>query len=159
MKCTEIEELLGGYVDGELEPEITLTISEHLRDCESCRAQAEQLRVLTAASQRLPAPEVSEGEWNRMWSTVCLTAERRRHAIRTRWFASAAAVLLVLIGLGGFIATRSGPQGPDCTVEYIESKSPNYNVVCYNGDNGVTAVWLVPAQVSEESEEDSEESI
>ena len=46
MKCDLSIELLNGYLDGELDKEHKAEIEKHLKECEVCRKELEELRQL-----------------------------------------------------------------------------------------------------------------
>jgi outer membrane lipoprotein-sorting protein len=46
MNCAECKELLVAYVEGLLDESQEKTVSEHLKDCQSCRAEASELKAL-----------------------------------------------------------------------------------------------------------------
>lgn len=45
MSCTEIRDALVSYLDGELEPAERELVREHLANCGTCTAEAEELRA------------------------------------------------------------------------------------------------------------------
>lgn len=62
--CSEVEELLDAYVDGEMPPLMTERFEAHLESCELCRSLVEDCRHLMSVARSLadtPIPkEVSE---------------------------------------------------------------------------------------------------
>lgn len=44
MDCKQIKKRLSAYQDGELMADVTKNITDHLRQCESCRTEAERLQ-------------------------------------------------------------------------------------------------------------------
>ncbi|MBI5787356.1 MAG: zf-HC2 domain-containing protein [Candidatus Schekmanbacteria bacterium] len=63
MKCRQIKPLLADYADGCLDKNQKVTVSQHIRDCQSCRLESEQLEKiqLLLKADRIPAPD--EGFW------------------------------------------------------------------------------------------------
>ena len=47
MNCHEIRENLSAWLDGELDPELTSLVGEHLESCGECRQLLEELREVT----------------------------------------------------------------------------------------------------------------
>jgi predicted anti-sigma-YlaC factor YlaD len=45
IRCRELVELVTGYLDGALRPEVTQRIDEHLKLCGPCSAYLEQMRT------------------------------------------------------------------------------------------------------------------
>lgn len=65
MKCQEISEKISAYHDGELDPRRTREVQTHLRDCQSCRQQLEELSVvdgLLTSMSRHEVPSEFAGE-------------------------------------------------------------------------------------------------
>lgn len=58
MNCTEIEELLGAYVDRQTLPGEEAQVALHLAECPSCLRQARWLSAAKAGIAALPAVEV-----------------------------------------------------------------------------------------------------
>ena len=121
----ELRRLLGGYLLGGLDGTDTDRLDAHLRDCDACRKELDQLAPVPALLQRLPdsrrtagaPPLVSmsahpsaeniEGLLGRM------RAERSREnrTARVRWLAAAAVVLVaVAIGVGVIRNDGAAPQ-------------------------------------------------
>ena len=88
MSCEEVQELLHGYLDGELDLVRTLAIERHLRDCPVCarlHAQQESLRSairdsglyftppeplerrIREAVRGVGRPDTSAWKWSRRW--------------------------------------------------------------------------------------------
>jgi len=61
MQCSEIQENLSAYLDGELDPAGAAELESHLEGCESCRSELESLRStveLVRSVPRVQAPPV-----------------------------------------------------------------------------------------------------
>ena len=54
MRCEEVRERLDEFVDAALAPTAARAVTEHLRGCASCRAEADSLRRLLATARALP---------------------------------------------------------------------------------------------------------
>src|SRR5215470_6367392 len=57
MQCEEVREQFADYVIDQLQEPTATRFSEHLRSCESCRAEAEELKSLWTTLGRIPAEE------------------------------------------------------------------------------------------------------
>ena len=57
MKCEVLRELLSGYLDGELDSKQKAELEKHLRVCEQCRNELEELKQL---DQQVRASEIEE---------------------------------------------------------------------------------------------------
>lgn len=60
MRCSSCEPLLDRYIEGTLPAPRMIAISAHLRDCESCRALLDELKVVDALLATTRVPELPE---------------------------------------------------------------------------------------------------
>ncbi|HMP83207.1 MAG TPA: zf-HC2 domain-containing protein [Verrucomicrobiota bacterium] len=65
--CEPFKGLLVGLLDGELTPDETRQINEHLTRCASCRAEYEQLRETTGKLEAISFREPDDVMLARMW--------------------------------------------------------------------------------------------
>jgi Putative zinc-finger len=125
--CREIKQALGVYVLGAIDPAERAQVDEHLSSCQECREELASLAGLPAMlrkvpiveAERLAAPEqdpelagVPSAEM--LTSLIARTANVRR-IHRWRTVAAAAAVAIVALGGGAFVANAlqsPGGQGP-----------------------------------------------
>lgn len=106
MDCEQALEAISAALDGELSPVERAQLEEHLSVCQSCRALAEDFRVLSAAldaAGAAPPPELAAGVMARIAAegkVTPISALRRRGA--RRWLGLAAMLALVICagGLG-----------------------------------------------------------
>ena len=121
--CREIRQALGVYVLGAIDPAERAQVDEHLSSCQECREELASLAGLPAMLRKVPiveaeriaAPEqdpelagVPSAEM--LTSLVARTAHvRRMHRWRT--LAAAAAVAIVALGGGAFVANALQPPG------------------------------------------------
>jgi hypothetical protein len=121
--CREIKQALGVYVLGAIDPAERALVEEHLSSCQECREELASLAGLPAMlrkvpvveAERLAAPEqdpelagVPSAEL--LTSLIARTANvRRMHRWRT--VAAAAAVAVVALGGGAFVANALQPSG------------------------------------------------
>jgi anti-sigma factor RsiW len=121
--CREIRQALGVYVLGAIDPAERALVDEHLSSCLECREELANLAGLPAMlrkvpvveAERLAAPEL-EPELAGVPSAELLTSliartanVRRIHRWRT--VAAAAAVAVVALGGGVFVANTLQPSG------------------------------------------------
>jgi len=71
----EMRTLLNAYLDGELHGTRLLELKSHLADCESCRDELKELRLVSDLLQAAPAPEFMPAE--RFASNLSLILPRR----------------------------------------------------------------------------------
>jgi Putative zinc-finger len=125
--CREIRQALGVYVLGAIDPAERAQVDEHLSSCPECREELASLAGLPAMlrkvpiveAERLAAPEqdpelVGVPSAQMLTSLIARTANVRR-VHRWRTVAAAAAVAIVALGGGAFVANAlqsPGSQGP-----------------------------------------------
>lgn len=103
MDCEQALEAISAALDGELPPAGRAQLEEHLSVCPSCRALAEDFRVLSLAleqTEQAPPPELAAGVMARVNGTTPISAGRRKNP--RRWLGLAAMLALVICagGLG-----------------------------------------------------------
>jgi anti-sigma factor RsiW len=110
MTCPEARTLLHAYVDGELDLARSLEVEAHLNSCSACATELANLRALRAGFRGSalyhPAPAQLERKV-RAALRDARRAEGRTRFLSTRYAwtgtaAAAAAILLVMIAVGGF---------------------------------------------------------
>lgn len=67
--CESIKGLLVGLLDGELTPEETRQVNDHLTRCAACRADYEQLRETTGKLSAITFKEPDDAMLARMWKS------------------------------------------------------------------------------------------
>jgi len=121
--CREIKQALGVYVLGAIDPAERALVDEHLSSCQECREELASLAGLPAMlrkvpiveAERLAAPEqdpelASVPSAELLTSLIGRTANvRRMHRWRT--VAAAAAVAIVALSGGAFVANALQPSG------------------------------------------------
>lgn len=82
MRCNEIVEKVGSYVDGELEGAERESVQSHLGACSRCADLAAEIREIDASTARLDLPAVAEEEWSAIWMRV----QSGKHEARLIYF-------------------------------------------------------------------------
>lgn len=115
MQCNKAQELFSDHIAGHLDPALNLTLENHLRSCEMCRAESVGLRRVWSALEALPSVEppafFHENLMHRIGveqEKVAEAARRQRSAWnwralfqpRSPVFAAALLMALALIGMG-----------------------------------------------------------
>jgi len=91
-----ISRQLAPYLDGLLEPRETQQVEVHLRSCEQCRAERDQIRLGMAMIEHLPQIEAPESIWSAIEAGLADGQSSRRPAIPWwRWALAAAAVMAI----------------------------------------------------------------
>lgn len=82
LSCPECREGLQDYLDGTLEKQRSLLFFLHLRECDACRAEHEQLQHLYDLLQSLPDHPVPEGFDEPILASVPYEAYRAMEPLR-----------------------------------------------------------------------------
>ena len=107
MECREVEDLLGAYLDGELEAAVSTSVRDHADTCASCRQRLANLETIGRMVRRAPYYQAPDALRAR------LTYARTRTAATPRWVAWAAAAVLVASVTGSIVFVRSSTRAPD----------------------------------------------
>ena len=121
--CREIRQALGVYVLGAIDPAERARVDEHLSSCPECREELASLAGLPAMLRKVPIVEaerlaaveqdpelVGVPSAELLTSLIGRTANVRRMR-RWRTIAAAAAVAIVALGGGAFVANALQPSG------------------------------------------------
>jgi anti-sigma factor RsiW len=110
--CRRLEELLGRFLDGELDEQQSAWVARHLDDCPECRHKLAEFEAVDRLfREKDEPPRLAEEYWdwhrNQVWSAIRTDRRRRWEGARTLRFtwiraasvaAGAAVVLLAAIG-------------------------------------------------------------
>jgi hypothetical protein len=107
MACTDWEEDLALYHDGELEESRRRRVEEHLRGCAGCREELQAMRRLDDLVRRAPAVAAGTPEpFRGLEATLAKARSRAAWGARFR-VAAAAAALLLALATGYLLAPRA----------------------------------------------------
>ena len=127
MTCDGVRKRLDEFVDGTLAQAEARTVTEHLRDCAPCRAEADALRRLLAGARALPRGiEPARDLWPAIERRIGSGTVREgrfgwwpREVLGGHGLLAAAAVLVAVLGaVVGLLVlreTRRGPAAPGVT--------------------------------------------
>jgi predicted anti-sigma-YlaC factor YlaD len=73
MNCTEAQELLSAYHDGELPEEVRVDVDAHVHECNACAGEVESFRKLSAMAGELTDPQTPESVWEGIESQLADT--------------------------------------------------------------------------------------
>jgi anti-sigma factor RsiW len=150
LNCHEIEKLIHGYVDGELELTKNLEIDEHLEECPACaRAHAQLQAVRTAIKENAPYYPTPPFLQKRIQATV-------RHASKPglplsvrhwRLFSVAAAAAFLLIAGWGLARWAARSDEPALIQELLASHVrsqmlPGHEVDIASANQHVVKPWF-----------------
>jgi anti-sigma factor RsiW len=102
--CHDVEGLLSGYLDGELEPGVSTSVRDHVDGCAACRQRLANLESIGRMVRRAPYYEAPDALRAR------LTHSRTRSTTRSQLLAWAAAVVMVASLSGSILFVRSSTQ-------------------------------------------------
>lgn len=66
MNCDEIRNLIFSYIDDEIDEDDKLLVEEHIENCDECRNELEEYRLIIKALNNLPDEEPPEGYCKRL---------------------------------------------------------------------------------------------
>jgi len=123
--CRECAELLGQYLDGELDEGRTRAVETHLASCQDCRQEFEALKTLhQMVKEKDTGPRLAEDYWDwhrhQVWRGIRSGRRRERQAPARQgffWFrlgvvAAGVAVVMVVV-LGGWKVLLTGHEKPE----------------------------------------------
>jgi outer membrane lipoprotein-sorting protein len=144
MNCAECKELLVAYVEGLLDESQEKTVSEHLKDCQSCRAEASELKALQGRlvknGKALSENQLEDKVLNRIiqeQNVRLKTARKAGEGLRlrriimkskiTRMAAAAAIIFAVLIGI--YSLTGGTPTFADVIKPILNARTVVYDFI------------------------------
>ena len=110
--CTEIRENICAYIDNELEMDQRLSFEEHIRNCNDCRLELEEMTHIVGLCTDLPQLELPQGFKEELHEKLTVVAGRQehfktntrkpKHLMYIRTYASIAAGILLIFLAGSF---------------------------------------------------------
>ncbi|MCK4871320.1 MAG: zf-HC2 domain-containing protein [Phycisphaerales bacterium] len=115
LSCPDVEAMLSGIIDGELERDLRHAAELHLLECEACRDmvnRAEQLdELVTAAGERQGPDALPDRVRFGVLSTIEREKARRMRIPAVAWSGwAAAAALALLVTIGSLTGWFGGPE-------------------------------------------------
>lgn len=127
MLCTDCQELISDYIDGQLELGEQAQVERHLADCEPCRAVRDDLLQIVHFSHQLPEQAPATALWSRIQTELAKEQPAGTSArVRLWWtrlreqhfnlslpqLAASAAALTIVLSLGIIVFRRDVPTAP-----------------------------------------------
>lgn len=120
LSCGEIAELLDAYLDGELDPELSIRILSHLEHCAGCQELLDERTLETAMIRTsFPVPDLAPDFKDQVMAKICREANRSRFfpslsaIINRPWLAPALAGMLLFVGVYGAFSLELPSPAPD----------------------------------------------
>ncbi len=133
MKCSETQKLISPYIDGELAASEKQELEDHLKVCEKCRIEMEEmqeLRQLFVSEEKFDAPQ---GFHTRVMASVNTSAPRKFAGIPIPLRLAEAGLVLALIAVGvvsgsswvkGFLPQRTGNELASLHLDVFDAAPP-----------------------------------
>lgn len=171
--CEAIENLLGAWLDGELDRSDAERVEMHVQGCSSCLRTKERLEQLQASLKDVLRAEASQLPFDPFWNGVCQRIlEKRAWPARIReWLASALypqrlawAIPVVIVFLLGVLSLEQffpgwrwgSSPGNAAAVDSIDGHG--FNVAVFReSKTKTTVIWLFENQ--EDENESAEEAV
>ena len=120
MTCAEASQLIGPWVDDELDVRSAMEIESHVARCPECgREKNELLALRETARERLPRYELSPQLEDRLWRQVREAAAAERPGRARRWMREAG--LMAAAACVAIIATVAVQRGSDPRDEIVDA--------------------------------------
>lgn len=75
--CNELQPLMSGYLDGELDTSDRQRLEAHLAECGACREEFEKMKSLVSAASTIRFEDPPDEVWDTFLDNVYNRAERR----------------------------------------------------------------------------------
>ena len=76
MRCDEIQPILSGYIDKELDEKNRQMVEQHLAACANCTGEYEKLKRLAEVTNEMKLREPAKEVWENYWSSIYNRLER-----------------------------------------------------------------------------------
>ena len=103
MECREVEHLFGAYLDGELEPAVSTSVTDHVDACAACRQRLAAAETVGRMVRRAPYSQASAEQRARISQT-------RTRSTTTPYLLAGAAAVVMIAFLGASIWFVSSPM-------------------------------------------------
>jgi anti-sigma factor (TIGR02949 family) len=114
VECGEVEDLLGAYLDGELDPAVSTSVRDHADTCAACRQRLANLESIGRMVRRAPYYQAPDALRAR------ITHARMRSRATSHLLGWAAAAVMVVSVSGSILFVRSSTRAAR-TVESVDA--------------------------------------
>ncbi len=116
MRCDQVDDIRGPYLDGELVGATRAAVESHLAECPVCEQAVGELARVDLLIRNASAPRLSEAERARVAAAI------RRTPIPWRRLAAAALIAAALpLGISAWFAGARDRSGPDILTPAIDT--------------------------------------
>ena len=124
MNCSEVNDLLDRLMDDELSDDQRQAMDAHALGCPECAASIRSTLQLKALFAQLPeevdVPLQAQAKWR---GAVRQASRQQGHRRMIRWVASAAAAVIVLVGISLSMNLRNAPKANDTALLALEENA------------------------------------
>ncbi|HSB26871.1 MAG TPA: anti-sigma factor [Pyrinomonadaceae bacterium] len=153
MTCQQTQELLHGYLDGELDPLGNLNIERHFDDCEKCaieyRNQLALRSMISGRAQYFEAPDMLKKRIQNAIREESKDALESRHVSHWWWriAAGVAAFALLAALVWMFLSMRTRPTSADLLAQevvssHVRSMMANHLTDVLSSDQHTVKPWF-----------------
>lgn len=149
MNCSEVQNLLDGYIDNELDLVRNLEIEDHLQSCEVCAPIYKNRQTLQALMQSGGLAYKAPAHLHKHVQASLRQAERtdpRRRSTAFRWLAVAALLLMALITtwslVRNFSTPSANPLASSVLASHIRSLQANHLLDVVSSDQHTVKPWF-----------------
>ncbi len=155
MNCSEIEELIHAYSDGELDLIRSLEIEQHLRTCAACSRSHQELEALRSAMRAAPLyfelPKQLQGQIHsaleKTGGEQTMRTPAKRRAAWLPWLRGAAAAALIAVIFGALAPLFSRRPADDLLAQevvasHVRSLMPGHLTDVPSTDEHTVKPWF-----------------
>jgi anti-sigma factor RsiW len=150
MNCNEMEHLIHGYLDGELDLGTCLQVKEHLKSCPACARACEEFKALrTAITRSAPYFNAPEGVVKEVRSLVRQTVRKEMPFLQWRLLwqycrIPVAMTVVALVCLTPFLARHSSEDqlAPEIVGAHVRSLMANHLTDVASSDQHTVKPWF-----------------
>jgi len=150
MICREVQELMHGYVDGELDLVRNLEMERHFHDCPACSGVQEQIRnlrsaVATGAPYFRPPSGLEDRLRSRIRQAAVVESVAPARAANTwQWMGIAAAVLIAALAITFLVRRPSGSEllAQDVVSSHVRSLMASHLTDVPSTDQHTVKPWF-----------------
>lgn len=154
MNCNEVKELISEYIDKQLDSKMNAEFEEHIRTCEDCRKELNEMKSMLDLLKDLPSEELPKDFKINLHNRLLEEQAKQKKKMKFNIFAnryarvctSIAAGIALIILLRGFTGEIFNPLGR------TKSNSGEVIIESLNGEQPADNAMLLKAQKDENAD-------